>query len=110
MAEVDDLFKGIRRAELRVFFRLFPVFRRYLKDRESAKKDEEGVWSYDREKHGEKALNAFISLGPTFIKLGQVLSARPDLLPGNIFHRFRNFRMRCLLHHLMKFSPHFRKT
>ena len=92
MAEVDDLFKGIRRAEVRVFFRLFPVFRRYLKDRESAKKDDEGVWSYDREKHGEKALNAFISLGPTFIKLGQVLSARPDLLPREYLSSFQKLQ------------------
>lgn len=92
MAEVNNLFKGIRRAEFRVFFRLFPVFRRYLKDREKAKKDDENVWSYEREKNGVKALNAFISLGPTFIKLGQVLSARPDLLPREYLSSFQKLQ------------------
>jgi predicted unusual protein kinase regulating ubiquinone biosynthesis (AarF/ABC1/UbiB family) len=92
MAEVENLFKGIRRAELRVFFRLFPVFRRYLRDRERAKKDEENAWSYEREKNGAKALNAFISLGPTFIKLGQVLSARPDLLPKEYLSSFQKLQ------------------
>lgn len=92
MAEVDNLFKGIRRAELKVFFKLFPVFRRYLKDRDRAKKDEEGAWSYEREKNGAKALQAFISLGPTFIKLGQVLSARPDLLPKEYLSSFQKLQ------------------
>lgn len=92
MPETDDLFKGVRRAELRVFFRLFPVFRRYLKDRERAKKEEESAWSYERERNGVKALNAFVSLGPTFIKLGQVLSARPDLLPREYLSSFQKLQ------------------
>ncbi len=92
MADVDNLFRGIRRAEIKVFFRLFPVFRRYLKDRERAKKDEESVWSYERERNGQRALNAFISLGPTFIKLGQVLSARPDLLPKEYLSSFQKLQ------------------
>ncbi len=92
MPDNEKIFRGIRREEIRVFFRLFPVFRRYLKDRERAKKDEEGQWSYDRERNGVKALNAFISLGPTFIKLGQVLSARPDLLPKEYLSSFQKLQ------------------
>lgn len=92
MPDKEELFRGVRRAELRVFFRLFPVFRRYLKDRERAKRDEEGSWSYERERNGVRALNAFISLGPTFIKLGQVLSARPDLLPKEYLTSFQKLQ------------------
>lgn len=92
MPDNQDIFRGVRREELRVFFKLFPVFRRYLKDRNRAKKEEEGQWNYEREKNGIKALNAFISLGPTFIKLGQVLSARPDLLPKEYLSSFQKLQ------------------
>lgn len=92
MPDNEKIFRGLRREEIRVFFRLFPVFRRYLKDRERAKRDEEGQWNYDRERNGVKALNAFISLGPTFIKLGQVLSARPDLLPKEYLSSFQKLQ------------------
>lgn len=92
MPEKQELFRGVRRAELRVFFRLFPVFRKYLKDRKKAKNEEDGAWSYERERNGVRALNAFISLGPTFIKLGQVLSARPDLLPKEYMTSFQKLQ------------------
>lgn len=92
MPDNRELFRGVRRAELRVFFKLFPVFRRYLRDREKAKRDEEHAWSYDRERNGARALDAFISLGPTFIKLGQVLSARPDLLPREYIVSFQKLQ------------------
>ncbi len=88
----ENIFRGIRREEIKVFFRLFPVFRRYLKDRKKVRKEEESQWSYEREKNGVKALNAFISLGPTFIKLGQVLSARPDLLPKEYLSSFQKLQ------------------
>lgn len=92
MPENENVLRGIRREEIRVFFRLFPVFRRYLKDRDRAKREEDGQWSYARERNGAKALNAFISLGPTFIKLGQVLSARPDLLPREYLSSFQKLQ------------------
>jgi predicted unusual protein kinase regulating ubiquinone biosynthesis (AarF/ABC1/UbiB family) len=88
----DNVLKGARRSEIRIFFKLYPVFRRYLKDRDEAKSEEESTWSYRRERNGVKAVNAFISLGPTFIKLGQVLSARPDLLPREYIKSFEKLQ------------------
>lgn len=92
MPGTEELFRGIRRAEFRVFRKLFPVFRKYLKDRERARKDEDNVWSYERQRNGERALDAFVALGPTFIKLGQVLSARPDLLPREYLASFQKLQ------------------
>ena len=40
------------------------------------------VTGEQRQKRAQLLLEAFISLGPTFIKLGQVLSTRPDALPS----------------------------
>lgn len=37
-------------------------------------------------------MNVFIELGPTFIKLGQVLSARPDLLPKEYLKAFEDLQ------------------
>ncbi len=91
MAE-EDILRGVRRAEIRVFLRLYPVFRRYLHDRDEAKKEEESTWSYRRERNGRRAVEAFVSLGPTFIKLGQVLSARPDLLPREYIKSFEKLQ------------------
>ncbi len=86
--------RGIRRAELRTLLKLYPVFRRYLKDRERAKKDAEGTWDQAREINGTRAVQAFIELGPTFIKLGQVLSARSDLLPKEYLRAFETLQDR----------------
>lgn len=39
-------------------------------------------------KHAAKALETFLSLGPAFIKLGQLLSVRPDVLPQPYIDEF----------------------
>ncbi|MHB8361696.1 MAG: ABC1 kinase family protein, partial [Thermoplasmataceae archaeon] len=75
-----------------IFLLLYPAFRRYLKDRKSAKGDEEKNWSYVRERNGRKAVDIFIDLGPTFVKLGQVLSARSDLLPKEYIRSFERLQ------------------
>ena len=92
MSGSNDPLKGIRSREIRIFFLLYPVFRKYLKDRKSARWDEEKSWSYVRERNGIKAVEAFISLGPTFVKLGQVLSARSDLLPKEYIRSFERLQ------------------
>ena len=38
--------------------------------------------SEQREKRAERLLETLVTLGPTFIKLGQILSTRPDVLPA----------------------------
>ncbi len=82
---------GIR-DELRIFLKLYPVFRRYLKDRKKVKRSEDHTWDFGIEENGKKAVNAFIDLGPTFIKLGQVISARPDLLPNEYIKSFEKLQ------------------
>ena len=80
------------RDELRVLLKLYPVFRRYTKDRARVKKNEEHAWDPKIEANGQKAVNTFIDLGPTYIKLGQVISARPDLLPNEYIKAFEQLQ------------------
>ncbi len=94
MEQSPEKQRGIRRAELKVLLKLYPVFRRYMKDREKAKKDKEGTWDPSREENGRRAVSAFIDLGPTFIKLGQVISARSDLLPREYLKAFETLQDR----------------
>lgn len=42
----------------------------------------------------ERVRLAFEELGPTFIKLGQILSTRPDLLPPDLIREFSKFQDR----------------
>jgi ubiquinone biosynthesis protein len=53
------------------FIGLYLSFRRAVKSRNSVRLRSEG----------ERLTRSLISLGPTFIKVGQILSTRPDLLP-----------------------------
>lgn len=83
---------GIRRRELKALFTLYPVFRRYSRDRKKTREEKDGEWNYRRQRNGERAVDAFIKLGPTFIKLGQVISARPDLLPREYLAAFEKLQ------------------
>src|SRR5207244_4547792 len=40
----------------------------------------------DDDEHGTQLASALEELGPCFIKLGQLLSTRPDLLPADYIH------------------------
>jgi predicted unusual protein kinase regulating ubiquinone biosynthesis (AarF/ABC1/UbiB family) len=46
------------------------------------------VSSETRRRRAEKLLSSLITLGPTFIKLGQLLSTRPDILPPEYIAQF----------------------
>lgn len=84
----EDITSGILKRELHIFFTLYSPFRKFLKDRKQARREGSDSWSYRRERNGRIAVEKFIALGPTFIKLGQVLSARPDLLPKEYVRSF----------------------
>src|SRR5690349_7884090 len=66
----------------RVILKLLPVVIALRRDRrEWVKKEGKGVDEAKYRRHAEKALLTFISLGPSYIKLGQWLSSRADILP-----------------------------
>ena len=66
--------------EIQVIFKLGP---RVLKLREFRQREFEGkpLDEKEMEKEAKKLLDAFLSLGPAFIKLGQILSVHSDVLP-----------------------------
>ena len=88
----DNPVRGVLRSEIRVLLKLYPVFRRYVKDRKRIKREKEHVYDPRIEYNGLRAMNAFVELGPTFIKLGQMLSARPDLLPNEYVSSFQKLQ------------------
>jgi len=47
-----------------------------------------------RRERAEKLLNSMLTLGPTFIKLGQLLSTRPDVLPPEYLAEFTKLQDR----------------
>ena len=67
---------------VRTILKLIPVIIYLRKDRkEWVKKEGRNVNEEKFRKHAETALKTFVSLGPSYIKLGQWLSSRADLLP-----------------------------
>ena len=66
----------------KTIFKLIPVILYLRKDRrEWVKKEGKNVNEKKFRKHAERALKTFVALGPSYIKLGQWLSSRADLLP-----------------------------
>ena len=66
----------------KVILRLLPVIMNFRRDRrEWVRKEGRGVNEAKYRRHAEKALKTFIDLGPSYIKLGQWLSTRVDILP-----------------------------
>lgn len=62
--------------------KLLPVVLALRRDRrEWVRKEGKNVNEEKYRRHAEKALATFISLGPSYIKLGQWLSSRADILP-----------------------------
>lgn len=67
---------------MKTIFKLIPVIVYLRKDRrEWVKKEGRNVSEKKFRKHAEGALKTFVDLGPSYIKLGQWLSSRADLLP-----------------------------
>ncbi|MDG6941349.1 MAG: AarF/ABC1/UbiB kinase family protein [Nitrososphaerota archaeon] len=67
---------------VQVVFRLLFVGLRYRSDRQEILKAEGKIANPEKYRiHGRKAVETFIRLGPAFVKLGQLLSVRPDVLP-----------------------------
>ena len=66
----------------KTILKLIPVIVYLRKDRrEWVKKEGKSVNEKKFRKHAERALKTFVTLGPSYIKLGQWLSSRADLLP-----------------------------
>ena len=67
---------------VRVIFKLLPVVINFRRDRRKWVKHEGKNIDESRfKRHAKKALKVFIELGPSYVKLGQWLSSRADLLP-----------------------------
>lgn len=67
---------------IKTILKLVPVIVYLRKDRrEWVKKEGKNVNEKKFRTHAERALKTFVALGPAYIKLGQWLSSRADLLP-----------------------------
>ena len=67
---------------LQVLFKLLPSVIALRRDRKKwVNQDEKKIDPEKFRKNARKALDTFISLGPVYIKLGQWLSSRADILP-----------------------------
>ncbi|HEX2305180.1 MAG TPA: AarF/ABC1/UbiB kinase family protein [Nitrososphaeraceae archaeon] len=66
----------------KTILKLIPVIVYLRRDRkEWVKKEGKNVNEKKFRKHAKRALDTFVALGPSYIKLGQWLSSRADLLP-----------------------------
>ena len=67
---------------IKIIIKLFPLIVNFKKDRrEWVAKEGRNVDENKYRKHARKALKVFIELGPSYIKFGQWLSSRSDILP-----------------------------
>jgi predicted unusual protein kinase regulating ubiquinone biosynthesis (AarF/ABC1/UbiB family) len=67
---------------VKIILRLLPIVINFRRDRRNWVKHEgKNIDEKKYRRHAKKALKAFIELGPSYIKLGQWLSSRADILP-----------------------------
>jgi predicted unusual protein kinase regulating ubiquinone biosynthesis (AarF/ABC1/UbiB family) len=67
---------------IKVIFKILPIILALRKDRrEWIKTEGKNIDEEKYRKNAKRILNTLISLGPVYIKLGQWLSSRADILP-----------------------------
>jgi predicted unusual protein kinase regulating ubiquinone biosynthesis (AarF/ABC1/UbiB family) len=67
---------------IKIIIKLLPIIVNFKRDRkEWVKREGKNVDENKYRKHAQQALKIFIQLGPSYIKLGQWLSSRSDILP-----------------------------
>ncbi|HYB04097.1 MAG TPA: AarF/UbiB family protein, partial [Nitrososphaerales archaeon] len=72
-----------------VIWKLLPVAYNYRRDRREIRRAEGSLVHPELyRKHGKKAVETFIELGPAYVKLGQLLSVRPDVIPQPYIDEF----------------------
>jgi predicted unusual protein kinase regulating ubiquinone biosynthesis (AarF/ABC1/UbiB family) len=83
------LIKSETKRLIQVIWKLFPIGIRYRSDRKKSRKARGKITNPESfANHAKKAVKSFIQLGPAYIKLGQLLSVRPDLLPQPYIEEF----------------------
>ncbi len=79
----------LRRRCIYIAVRLAPIIIRFRRDRrEWIRNEGKGCDERRMRRNARNAVKAFIDLGPVFIKFGQWLSSRPDLLPQPYLEEF----------------------
>ena len=72
-----------------VIWKLLPIALNYRRDRREIRRAEGRLVRPELyRKHGRRAVQTFIELGPAYIKLGQLLSVRPDVIPQPYIDEF----------------------
>jgi len=72
-----------------VIWKLLPIALNYRRDRREIRRAEGRLVRPELyKKHGRRAVQTFIELGPAYIKLGQLLSVRPDVIPQPYIDEF----------------------
>ena len=88
---------------IQVLIKLLPSIFALRKDRKKwINQEKNEIDSEQFRKNARKVLDTFISLGPVYIKLGQWLSSRADILPQPIWKSFQNYKIVYLLLLLIK--------
>ncbi|HSA97863.1 MAG TPA: AarF/ABC1/UbiB kinase family protein, partial [Candidatus Nitrosotenuis sp.] len=67
---------------IKVLIKLIPIIISLRKDRrEWVRREGKNIDNDKFQRHARRVLDTFVSLGPVYIKLGQWLSSRADILP-----------------------------